>query len=90
MEREIIGKIRDMNGMRVSNARLKVKIENYLINGYETCQECPARKSGDEWQPGAKRRSRTSWFSKALPGRAGFFSVPGMLNSLRVKVPSST
>ncbi|MEW6544695.1 MAG: DarT ssDNA thymidine ADP-ribosyltransferase family protein [Nitrospirota bacterium] len=20
-------------------------------NLYETCQECPARKSGDEWQP---------------------------------------
>lgn len=23
---------------------------------YETCQECPALKGGDEWQPGAKRR----------------------------------
>ena len=34
----------------------------------------PARKSGEEWQPIAKRRQIPSWFTKAPPGRAGFFT----------------
>ena len=37
---------------------------------------CPARKSGEEWQPVAKRRHIPSWFTKAPPGRAGFFTGP--------------
>ena len=35
----------------------------------------PARKSGEEWQPVAKRRKEPSWFPKAPPGRAGLFTI---------------
>ena len=44
--------------------------------GHEDLPGCPARKSGEEWQPIAKRRQIPSWFTKAPPGRAGFFT-PG-------------
>ena len=35
----------------------------------------PARKSGEEWQPVAKRRKEPSWFTNAPPGRAGLFTL---------------
>ena len=43
---------------------------------HEDLPGCPARKSGEEWQPVAKRRQTPSWFTKAPPGRAGFFTGP--------------
>ena len=42
---------------------------------HEDLPGCPARKSGEEWQPVAKRRQIPSWFTKAPPGRAGFFTM---------------
>jgi hypothetical protein len=42
---------------------------------HEDLPGCPARKSGEEWQPVAKRRQIPSWFTKAPPGRAGFFTL---------------
>ena len=44
-----------------------------LIRIYQDLPGCPARKSGEEWQPVAKRRHIPSWFTKAPPGRAGLF-----------------
>ena len=49
---------------------------------YQDLPECHARKSGDEWQLVAKRRQIPSWFTKAKPGRAGFFtSLPHLLQN---------
>ncbi len=42
---------------------------------HEDLPGCPARKSGEEWQPVAKRRREPSWFTKAPPGRAGLFTA---------------
>ena len=42
---------------------------------HEDLPGCPARKSGEEWQPVAKRRKEPSWFPKAPPGRAGLFTA---------------
>ena len=42
---------------------------------HEDLPGCPARKSGEEWQPIAKRRQIPSWLTKAPPGRAGFFTT---------------
>ena len=60
---------------------------SYLVSGlataalvgtlgfHEDLPFLPARKSGEEWQLVVKRRYIPSWFTKALPGRAGFFTL---------------
>ena len=45
-----------------------------MVAVHEDLPGCPARKSGEEWQPVAKCRKEPSWFTKAPPERAGLFT----------------
>ncbi len=53
---------------------LDVNLHVRAAHLHEDLPGCPARKSGEEWQPVTKRRQIPSWFTKAPPGRAGFFT----------------
>ena len=58
---------------RVARAQGIVRPSSFSL--HQNLPGCPARKSGEEWQPVAKRRHIPSWFTKAPPGRAGFFTL---------------